>query len=73
MLFGLNKREAKKEEASLPCVGPFCDGGAEPSLQEMLSDPLVQQLARSDKIRPDELSENVKLMREKLRQKKTAH
>lgn len=73
MLFGLNKRPPKKEEVTLPVVGPYGEGGEEPTLKEMLADPMIQQLARSDKIQPGELSDNVEMMRRKLRQKKTKH
>lgn len=73
MLFGLNRRPPKKEKVTLEVTGPYGTGGDEPALQELLCDPLVQQLARSDKILPNELSDNVEMMRRKLRQKRTQH
>ena len=72
MLFGLNKRSTPKEEVVLPDLGPFSAGGEEPTLKEMLSDPMIHQVARSDKISHQELQDNVEEMRKRLRQK-TGH
>ncbi len=69
MLFGLNKRVAREEEVVLPDTGPFSAGCEEPSLREMLVDPLVHQVAKSDKIPPRKLLEDLVEVRNKLRQK----
>lgn len=66
MLFGWNRRDVPKEEAELPCVGLFCVGNEEPTLKEVLSDPMIHQVAKSDKIAPEQLSGCVEEMRKKI-------
>lgn len=66
MLFGLNLREAPKEKANLPLSGPYSVGGEEPPLRELLDDPLIHMVARSDKIGRDQLVGCVENMRRRL-------
>jgi len=71
MLFGFNKREDQQKECDLKTLGPFSQGGEEPKLKDMLSDPLIHMVARSDKLAPEELSGCVEEMRKKFFSRQT--
>ena len=67
MLFGLTLREAPNEKVELPMVGPYSVGGEEPSLKDLLDDPLIHMVARSDKIERDQLIGCVEKVRRRMR------
>lgn len=66
MLLGLNIRKSPKEKVELPVVGPYGTGGPEPKLSELLDDPMIHLVAKSDKIAPGELAGCVEKMRKKI-------
>lgn len=69
MLFGLNKREHKTVDYEQLLEGPYGSGCAEPDLEEILSDPMIHQIARADNVAPRELAEKIKEMRQHFRGK----
>lgn len=69
MLFGFNFREPPKEKVSLPILGPYSSGGEEPDLQDLLDDPLIHMVARSDKVERDQLVGCVEKVKHRMRVK----
>jgi len=67
MLFDFTKRETPDDDYKVPCVGPYDCGGKEPSIKEVLSDPVIQQIAHSDKISPEDLAIHVEKLRKKIK------
>ncbi|GGF62379.1 MULTISPECIES: hypothetical protein [Terasakiella] len=66
MLLGLNILKSPKEKVELPVIGPYGSGGQEPKLKELLDDPIIHLIAKSDKIAPHELAGCVEQMRKKI-------
>ncbi len=66
MLLGLNllKNRQKQEDFDIP-AGPYSEGGVEPDLQDLLNDPIIQMMAKSDNIEPEKLAGCVQNMRKK--------
>lgn len=69
MLFGINKQVEKKLAYDPNVDGPYGSGCEEPELEEILSDPMIHQIARADNVAPRELAETIKEMRRRFRGK----
>ncbi|SCA57093.1 hypothetical protein MTBPR1_40116 [Candidatus Terasakiella magnetica] len=66
MLFGMNMRKPAQKQVNIT-TSPFGEGGVEPKLADLLSDPIIHLIAQADRIKPGELDGSVETMRQRLR------
>lgn len=72
MLFNFAKPAEKEDDRQAYVDGPYVDAGDEPSLCEMLADPMIHLVAKSDKVEIDDLAGTMKMMRAKIRKSPTS-